>query len=483
MFAMNYLALEAGITWAKAMLYGEEKGVMDTEAAEYGPDIAGPGTIRADEAVDAVLACGARLLARHPGIPIEAVGLSSIWQSFLLLDDSGRPVSRIFTREDKSPAPTVEKYRRDSTLTYRFYKSTGCPVSGVFDLWKWMHFKESGDVSQAAALSNLPGYLYLRLTGKRQLSFITASGGGMMSLSALRWDDNILNFTGIAKGMLPELVTPQTTAGLGAEAAAILKLAPGIPVTVTNADGALSHIAAGGLGKKVMTVSVGTSGAIRFAVERPLIPPVPSTFCCFGGEGTYILGASTSGAGSCVEWFARGIYPGAADYARLEKLAGKAAREHAPYFLPFLYGEEAPGWMDGRQGGFYGLSPRHGRAEMYYAVLEGTLFNLYQNYLVLQKFDSFQPGSISVSGGITGSPFWMQLAADIFGSGIHENAGRHASLLGAAYMAQYASGHIESLKSITAGEGKMYSPGTASHARLMERYSRWLEYYEEGKGN
>lgn len=476
---MAILALEASTSSAKAMLFDEHKGIIGIETEEYAEDIATPGAIDPEGAIKTVLACASKLIQHHRKIQIEAIGLCSVWHSLLLLDEDCKPVGPVWTWEGKKPGDIWDDFKPDALQSYRFYKTTGCPLSTTYDLWKWMQLKQTEDLTNVKYLSNLPGYLFYRLTGKRLTSSITASGSGMMALTTLTWDDEILHFAGLKPEMLPEIVPPEKTLELNAEAAKLLKLPSGIPVTTANADGALNHIAAGGLGKKVMTLSVGTSGAVRYALEHPLIPPKPTTFCYYGGEGMYILGASIAGAGNCVKWLTRRIFGGKYDFDTLEQLASRV-KQDAPYFLPFLFGERAPGWSDGRRGGFFNLTGMHGAGEMYYAVLEGILFNLYQNYKNLKQFDLVQPATISMSGGITNSSFWMQLAADILGVPLTEDTGEHASLLGAAYMAQYATGKRGTLKDITPTEGKVYLPGPGSHTILMERYDQWLKRYEEG---
>ncbi len=125
------------------------------------------------------------------------------------------------------------------------------------------------------------------------------------------------------------------------------------------------------------------------------------------------------------------------------------------------------------------LTGMHGAGEFYYAVLEGVIFGLYRNYLLLRSFEAVKPQRISISGGITHSPFWMQLAADIFGAALTEDTGEHASLLGAVYMAQYAIGKRTTLKDISPLPGREYVPDPQNHSTLMKRYERWLTYCEK----
>ena len=50
---------------------------------------------------------------------------------------------------------------------------------------------------------------------------------------------------------------------------------------------------------------------------------------------------------------------------------------------------------------------------MYYSLLEGILLNLYHCYIILTDVMD-TPREIRISGGITNSKMWLQMAADIF---------------------------------------------------------------------
>ncbi len=479
---MYVLGLEASTSAAKAMLWKEGEGVVAVKMAEYAPEDANVTTIDADAAVKATLACGRALLEETDRPEIAAIGLSSIWHSLLLLDENDRPLTRVYTWADTSPAPTVANNRADGALAEKLYRSTGCVIHSMYNLWKWMHLKETGSVpAQTKRLSGLGEYVTFALTGKHIVSASLASGSGFLNLATRQYDEEVLALAGLTADMLPVPVEPSEGAGLSAYAAAELGLPEGTPVCACGPDGGLNHVGAGGLSGSVMTLSVGTSGALRMGVAKPTVMEKPSTWCYYGGEGRYIAGAATSGAGNCVKWFAKDVLLGAKTYKELDAMAEAAVTEpngpDAPYFLPFLFGERSPGWKDTRRGEFACLNGSHTAAHMYYAVLEGVLFNLYQNYTGLVEASGTVPTEISVSGGIVFSPFWLQMAADLFGVPLCENTHEHASLLGAVFMARKKAGFIPSL-CVPAGEGKVHGPNPEGAKRLRERFARWSELYK-----
>jgi gluconokinase len=479
---MYILGLEASTSAAKAMLWKEGEGVVAVKMAEYAPEDANVTTIDADAAVSATLACGRALLEENGSPAIRAIGLSSIWHSLLLLDENSRPLTRVLTWADTSAAPTVAKYRADLQLANKLYQSSGCVIHSMYNLWKWMHLRESGDVpAETKRLSGLGEYVTYVLTGKHMVSASLASGSGFLNLKTKQYDEEILQMAGISADMLSVPVEPGEGAGLSAFAAKELGLPEGTPVCACGPDGGLNHISAGGLSGGVMTLSVGTSGALRMGANKPAVMEKPSTWCYYGGENRYIAGAATSGAGNCVKWFAKEVLLNARSYKELDALAEAAVSDadgpEAPFFLPFLFGERSSGWQDGRRGEFAALSGSHSAAHLYYAVLEGVLFNLYQNYTGLTAASGSVPTEISVSGGIVFSPFWLNMAADLFGIPLCENTHEHASLLGAVYMARKAGGAISSL-CVPAGTGKIHTLNAVGTERLRARFARWNELYQ-----
>lgn len=477
---MPVLSLEASTSSAKAMLYEEHRGVLAVESLPYAADVFDVTTFDPPGVVDTVLHCAAQLLARYPGIEVEAIGLSSIWHSLVMLDEHDRPLGRGQTWADTTAAPTAAPFRQDQALARRVYQSTGCPVHSSYNGWKWMHRRRTGDVSAVRRVSCLPEYLFFGLTGEFAITRSVAAGSAMLCAHTLDWDNGMLDLFGLRPEMLGRLVEPDHCNALNTAAAARLGLPAGTPVVATGADGALNHIAASALADDVMTLSVGTSGALRIANHGAVLPQRPSTWCYYLAEGLHLVGAATSGAGNCVKWFTDELLGGSWNFAQLEDAARCCNAEMTPYFLPFNFGERCPGWNDARQGGFQGIGPSAGVGAMYRAVLEGILFNLYQNYRILVDTMGREPSMISISGGITKSPLWMALAADTFGVVLDENTGEHASLLGAAHMARRAAGHMGSLRQIAPEPGPRHAPDLENHRRILQRLDRWMEYYETG---
>lgn len=476
---MKILALEASTSSAKAMIYDTDKGVIEVRSKAYDTEHCNVVSMDAEKVVEAVLALGAELTAVENRI--DLITLSSIWyHSACFLDNNFIPLSRLLTWADTTAAETAARCRSDRKFADWVYQKTGNPPHSIYALYKWLYLKEK-DVQMARKvhyIAGLPDFLFERLTGRCAVSNMTASASGMLNIHTLQWDEDILERAGLRKEQLSEVVEPEYFAPLGDSAAKKLGLPSGLPVMACGGDGALNQIATGGLQQGIMTLSVGTSAAMRLSCERPVLTEKHETWCYYGAEKKWISGAATSGAGSCVEWFVKRASYSPVDFSELN---GKLAQRYdqpleAPIFLPFLYGERCPGWNDERTGGFFEMKGNFDAVDLYYSILEGVLFNLYQCFKKLCTV-SGMPERILVSGGIVRSPVWLQMTADMFGRPIELSTVEHASILGAVALGMKHLGCIHSVHKFQANVGDCIFP--QRKGSFEGRFVRYLEWYEK----
>ncbi len=472
---MNILALEASTSSAKAIIYSSRDGIVGALDRPYDERISDVITQDPEGVFRALLSCGKSLRDSFEG-DIDAIALSSTWHSLLFTDRGGKPIGKTLTWANNKAADTVDRYKEDRDLMEIIYQRTGCPIHTTFPLWKWLHTKEEESMDMDSVLiSSQPEYIFERLTGERGVSRSVASGSGLMNIHTLDWDEEILKFAGISKDQLAPLYESDYNAPLKTEVAEFLGIKSGIPVVITGPDGALNQVGAGAMGEGVMTMSVGTSGAIRMATDNPILPQNPSTWCYYVAEGKRLAGAAISGAGNCVNWFAKSLNKGAYSYRELDDMVGHSNLEDAPIFLPFMYGERSPGWDGARLGGFEELRGDHGLGELFYSILEGILFNLYQCYEILSQVGGI-PHEIRISGGIENSPLWLQMAADIFQKEIHTFDLEHASIMGATVIALKVMGEITSVQDFVQEPKKVIIPNKDKlefYGRRFRKYKKW----------
>ena len=467
---MYVLVLESSTTSAKAMLVNTADGSRETETKAYPAYYADPSLHDAERVFLETAAAGARLCA---GRQIDIIALSGVFHSVMLCDDDFTPKTPIYQWSNTEAAGICKKLRADEAYTRNFYQKTGCMVNAIYPAFKLKMLRERGYRLEDCMIAGQGTYNNFRLTGERIVTDCTASGSGLFNIREKRYDKDILSELGLSESNLARLVAYNDSYPLSESGAKLLGLDPGIPVMPCCPDGALNQVGSGALGEGVMTLSVGTSGALRLAVPKPVLPEAPSVWCYLNPK-SWLSGAAVSGCCNCVDWCKDQLFGPEATYAEIERRLGET--NDTPVFLPFLFGERCPGWQDERKGGFLGVTPSHTKYDLYQSVLEGVLFNLYQCYQVLTAING-APKQIKLSGGIINSPFWSQMCADIFGMKMDVDEAAQGSLMGAAALAFEKLGVISDVSDFHTGAVKVIEPNKDMAGLYAEKYKRYLEYY------
>jgi gluconokinase len=468
------LVLEASTASIKALLFDPKKAAVVRIAGEsYSctePHTGRETGVQNAEAVFSQMIRLGREVAE--GAEIEALVPTGTFHSILVCDKTMKPVTPTFTWEYTGAKGTAAELRMSSDYTRRYYHRSGCKVHALYPTFQLLHLKRQGFCFAGTAIFTQSGYNFWRLTGERCETESTISGSGMLNIHKLEYDDELFAEIGITTGQMGRLADYRQTVPLSAEGAGLLGLKAGIPVLPSYPDGALNQVASGALVPGIMTCSIGTSAALRLSVPQPLIPETPSTWC-YLSPVSWMIGAATNGACNCVDWAKNNLFP-RSSYMDVEKEPVDFSQ--MPFFLPFLFGERCPGWMDSRQGGFFRLHAGHSVRNMYFSVLEGVLFNLYQCFESLCAI-SGMPRYIQLSGGILNSAVWKRMCADVFGREMYCAKISQASLLGGAVLGMAVAGYLDDVKSYTVETQEVIVPNFEAHRLFEERYRTYRELY------
>lgn len=484
---MPVLVLESSTSSAKAMVFDSSQGVLRKVSKPY-PDFSASALgVQNPEAVFAATLEAGREAAA--GCPISAIGLSGIWHGLVLLDHRLKPLPHSFTWEFSTAAPAAMEIRKQESLTAELYHTTGCVPHSTFAPYIYLYLKNapewlklryfgSNDEEKLKTiqLTMQGSFNYLKLTGEYCLSRSQAAGNSLLSIRELDYSERILALMGVGRSQLPHLVCYEDTAPLLPSVADKLRVQPGIPVVSCQPDGALNQVGENALEPRIMTLSVGTSAAMRLSVPEPRFPK-SGMFCWnYDAPTTYLCGCAIAGGTNCIEWF-RQQYP--LSYEQLETLI-VSSEVSTPVFLPFLFGERCPGWRDERRGGFAPNTPLDWLNKpnlMYTGILEGICFNLRQCFDALVELND-RPRKIILSGGILNSPGWSQLLADVLQAPLTVSRNPQASMRGAAQLAMLATDEIFSLSDCFGEEDQEIIEPKANY---QEKYEKYLQVYENFK--
>ena len=468
---MQVLVLEASTTSAKAMRYDNKLGVVEYRGKTYSEAVNVNGNHNIRELFRELIEIGRQVAGGHD---ISALAVVGTWHSMVVCNEKIEPVTSCYTWTSTLGSDITKAIRKDEKLVKELYTSTGCMVNTTYPLYKLVHlYRNNFNLSKCRILGE-NDYIFYCLTGEIATSKSAASGSGFFNIRELNWNDLSANISGIKKSQLPPLFDYDMSAPLKKDMAELLNIEPGIPVTVSQADGAMNQLGAGALVPGRMTLSVGTSAAARMARNKPSMQ-IPKGTWCYYAPASWLGGVATAGATSCLDWFMKN-FAGETGYKEMED--NLAIKKDGPFLMPFLFGERCPGWNDNRRGGFLNLDGGHDIRDLYAALLEGVLYNLYHSYLYLVK-ECGNPDVILLSGGIANSKVWTQMIADIWQRCFTIKDTSQASMLGGAAIALHILGYINDITKFNLDGNKVeiIHPKPEMAEFYSERFEKYKKLY------
>lgn len=430
------IGLDLGTGSCKAVLVDDGGRVVGAASEGYPLRTAPDGTAEQDVAAIWDAACRALgRLAAGSLVPVRGIALSGAMHSLLAVDAAGEPRSPALTWADRRAAG-LEAEVRAEVEAGELHRRTGCPVRSTYHpvRLRWMARAGLAD-ARTSRFPAIKDWILHRMTGAWATDTSLASTTGLLDIRTGGWDPEALALAGVGPQRLPVLVPPASVVGgLTAQAAAASGLAEGLPVIAGGSDGAMATIGAGTRdGDSVITV--GTSGAVRRPMPAPWLDPHGRTWCYLLDEGRWLAGGAINNAGLAVEWVRRVLYgelPEGEGYRRLAEDAGRVeAGAEGLVVIPHLAGERSPTWAAADTARMHGLRLDHRRAHVARAVLEGVAHCLAD---VWEALPEPGPGAAvtALTGGITRSPAWVQILADVLGVPLRVDGSVDASALGAA---------------------------------------------------
>lgn len=479
------MGVDIGTTSTKSVLFAVDGSIIATHGIEYPIYSPTPDTAEQDpeEILDAVIGT-VETVMRTSGITpddIICVSFSSAGHSVIAVDKEGQPITKCIIWADNRSATWAEKIKHEMN-GHEIYMRTGLPIHPMSPLSKltWLRHEHPEIFERSYKFISIKEYVFFKLFHTYVIDHSIASGTGLFHLESLAWDAGALEVAGVTKEQLSELV-PAThrLSGMDQSYADKMRLSPSTPVVIGAIDGVLSNLGLNAIEPGVVAVTIGTSGAIRTVVDRPVTDPKGRTFCYALTENYWVIGGAVNNGGMIFRWVRNQIGAleietakqlGTDAYEMLTDMASTVrAGSDGLLFHPYLTGERAPLWDANARGSFFGLGLHHKREHMIRAALEGVILNLYTVFLALEELIGL-PNKIQATGGFARSPLWRQIMADIFDQEVFVPESAESSCLGAAILGLYSMGEIDSLQEVSKMVG-----GSHHHVPVKEN----VEVYRE----
>ncbi|NEW07728.1 gluconokinase [Paenibacillus sp. SYP-B3998] len=465
---MYMIGVDIGTTSTKAVLF-EENGKVVTKADEGYPLYTPTSSVAEqdpDQIFRAVVQTVKRVMVQSGARQeqIMFVSFSSAMHSVIVVDNEGKPLTRCITWGDNRSAAWAERLKRDMN-GHAIYLRTGTPIHPMSPLPKlmWLRHDHAYLFQRASKFISIKEYVFAKLFNEYVIDYSIASATGMMNLEKLDWDEEALDIAGITRNQLSKLVpTTYALKGLNAVFAEEMGLSVSTPFIVGASDGALSNLGVDAIEPGVVAATIGTSGAIRTVVDKPVTDPKGRIFCYALTEKHWVIGGAVNNGGMLLRWARDEFAASEVETAKrlgidpydllMEIVAKVTPGSDGLIFHPYLTGERAPLWNSNARGSFFGLTMHHQKQHMIRAVLEGVLFNLYTVLLAMEERIG-RPKKIQATGGFARAPLWRQMMADIFDQDVVIPESFESSCLGAVVLGLFAIGKIDSLEKVSSMVG------------------------------
>jgi gluconokinase len=326
---------------------------------------------------------------------------------------------------------------------------------------------------------SLGEYIWLKLFGQAAVSYSAASWTGLLDRKRLVWDEELLDFLPIHSGNLSPLCDiDQPKQGLRQEFRIRWPALSNIPWFPAVGDGAAANIGSGCSTSERITISIGSTSAVR-AVVKGVIDGIPSGLWCYRlDRKRLLLGGALTEGGNLFTWLKNLVQ--IAHLTDLETaLLQTSPGEHGLTFVPLIAGERSPGWADDATGSITGLTLATKPLDILQAGLEGVICRIAQVYELLMQALPSQPQIIASGGAVMHSPFMLSRLADALGQPVYRSLADEVSARGAALLALEALGFIQDVSDQMPLVGDAYHPDAERHLQFEKMIASQKEFYQK----
>lgn len=489
---MDYIiGVDIGTTNSKALAYSVNGQVLAQFSSSYRPIVPQEGFHELDpevltSAVVNVIRNTTNACSAHHLIGIS---FSSAMHGLIAVDEKGKALTNMITWADLRSSSYARKILAD-TNHRKVYEQTGTPVHAMSPLCKlmWLRDNQPEVFATAARFISIKEFIFFRFFDRYVVDRSIASSTGLFDIHALKWNKKALELAGISSDRLSVHVAADSIiTGLNKESALLLNVRVDTPFIIGGSDGCMAHIGSNALKPRDVSITIGTSGAVRIMNDHPVNDTRGRIFNYLITDHLYLSGGPVNNGGNVLQWFAGNFLKKELQSPdAIETFIDEAM--HVPpgseglVFLPYLYGERAPVWDADARGIFFGVSSVHTMSHFMRAAMEGISFSLFSILRSVEEVNG-PVNNIYASGGFIRSRKWVSLLSDVLGKPLHVTHAEDSSAAGAAILGLQTLGVIKSWENATAffDETELFEPNMVDHEVYLRNYHVYSNLYHKFK--
>ena len=406
--------------------------------------------------------------------PVRQIVLTGQAESLVLLDNKARVlragISWLDTRSDQECDRIKQAFPEDAAflVTGQPANTPTWPITKIL----WLKEHEPDIFGQVDKFVLLKDYIQYRLSGILLGEYSIYNFSYYFDIRKKDYWQDLLDWCGIRRSQLPDLVEPCTTVGL---ISAAIARETGLPVTAKVNIGTLDHFAGmigtGNIRPGIISESTGTVLSLATLLDRPILSEDPRIACHYGPfKDSYVLLPVCESGGISLEWFQNNLAE-MLTYQELDKRVADKRRPGDLVFLPYLTGTNSPDFNADAKGVLYGLKLVHDRIDCALAVMEGVAYLLHRNLASLERM-GVRAERVITTGGGSKSDIWCQIKADQTGYEFAVPKQTEAASLGCALIGAVASGVYDGYQQgidASVAWKKTFTPGNTAPYQALNR--------------
>lgn len=402
-----------------------------------------------------------------------------------LLDNANTPIAPFIISTDTRAQSLLGEYS-ETGINSSLYQLT------LQNLWSgqqamllpWLNKHQPDLLKRACHMTSIKDYIRCCLTGVLATDYTDASCTNLFNLRDKKFDPKIFEALSICEywhlASGPIFQSWEKAGSVTSKAACECGLPEGLPVAAGLYDVDSCCLASGILDSSCLCLITGTWSINAYLTDNPEE--------CIGKNGNtiaflpdyYIIEESSPTSASNFDWYAdhflSRMYPGLNrhelyDYCN-QSILESGLKQTDILFMPYLYASNS---VPDAKGAFFNLDSSHTPMDILLAIYEGILFS--SCYHIEKLTGTIRPQKqIRLSGGITNSPVWTQILADILQLPIQVMEGKERGALGAAICASIASDYYPDFQCAVQKMchlSRTYTPDSSKAVFYKEKYERF----------
>ncbi len=355
---MNYiLAVDIGTSNTKAVAYSFDGAVLAYANKAYAFSSPQEGRHELDPhlLLNAVIEVINNVVAQAKTNP-AGISFSAAMHGLIAVNKNGDLLTPMITWADLRSNDYAQQLKSIEEGK-KIYERTGTPIHPMSPLCKLMWMKDNLPeiFNSAHKFISIKEYIFFHFFGEFIIDHSIASSTGLFDIYNLDWNDDALRIAGITAEKLSKHVPVSfIIKGLKEK---VLNIDAQTPFVIGGSDGCLAHLGCNALFNGDVSLTIGTSGAVRMMTDKPRYDGKQRLFNYLLTDNIYIAGGPINNGGNVLQWFASNFmkkpFVTPADFDgfiteafNIEPGSGKLI------FLPYIYGERAPVWDAEARGVF-----------------------------------------------------------------------------------------------------------------------------------